>query len=211
MSTMLDGLLGADLQGKIARELEIMKNAATTGSMDTLAEVHEDEQWENLAPSPQPRLPRVDEPDDIEVELLGGRDPSAPGREAWKNWQALSPQVQKALVRAHGVPETLRMKVWPHLLRVQALQKSSKSYPALQRVQLDAADAQVLAVDIPRTFPEIDRFQEQVVADQLTRMCYALSVARKEGYCQGLNFVAGTFLVLLGYAEEISFWCCLAM
>ena len=39
-------MLGGDLAEKLKNELEILKNAAATGSMDALVEVHEEEEWE---------------------------------------------------------------------------------------------------------------------------------------------------------------------
>uniref|UniRef100_A0A7S2W736 Uncharacterized protein n=1 Tax=Rhizochromulina marina TaxID=1034831 RepID=A0A7S2W736_9STRA len=45
-------LLGGDLRNALNRELEIMKEAATTGTLDALVEVHEDEQWEQHKPPP---------------------------------------------------------------------------------------------------------------------------------------------------------------
>lgn len=60
-------------------------------------------------------------------------------------------------------------------------------------------------VDLERTFPGEDFYQDPEIIEQLRRVCTAYTIRNPEiGYCQGFNFIVGRFLQLM--SEEEAFW-----
>jgi len=60
-------------------------------------------------------------------------------------------------------------------------------------------------VDLTRTFPGEDEYQNKEMIEKLRRVCKAYSVRNPEiGYCQGFNFIVGRFLKIM--SEEEAFW-----
>lgn len=87
-----------------------------------------------------------------------------------------------------------------------------RGYAALREAPIHPNFANIIDLDVPRTFPENHHFQTSTMAPKLTNICHALAAARPTmGYCQGLNFIAGTFLLLLNADEEACFWAALAL
>lgn len=63
------------------------------------------------------------------------------------------------------------------------------------------AYSSIIQIDVPRTFPELKIFDEEV-QQQLSRILVAYSNYQPEvGYCQGMNFVAGLLLLVSGFNE----------
>jgi hypothetical protein len=64
--------------------------------------------------------------------------------------------------------------------------------------------------DINRTF-HVDRFLEKSGLQELTNVLEALSFINTEiGYCQGMNFIAGTLIYIFD-SDEKAFWAFLAL
>ena len=62
-----------------------------------------------------------------------------------------------------------------------------------------------IAKDVPRTFPGHAQLDSLPMRRALERVLRAFAVAKPSvGYCQGMNFIAGVFLLLM--EEEAAFW-----
>jgi len=60
-------------------------------------------------------------------------------------------------------------------------------------------------VDLERTFPGEDFYNDSEIIEQLRRVCVAYTIRNPEiGYCQGFNFIVGRFLQIM--CEEEAFW-----
>ncbi|KAF8821211.1 TBC domain-containing protein [Cardiosporidium cionae] len=128
----------------------------------------------------------------------------------------------KGLIRK-GVPVQLRSTVWTHCLGSDILQTKNPKVLAATSV-LDKATADQIELDIPRTFPnnkvvgldteledflnngdDIIRYKNHTGEDCLRRVLRAFAAYKPHiGYCQSLNFIAGTLLLVL--PEELAFW-----
>jgi hypothetical protein len=106
-----------------------------------------------------------------------------------------------------GIPDCLRFKVWPILGETWKL-KQQFHYP--YQALLDSEHAPALddiKLDVSRTFPNHKLFIEELGIGQesLKNVLKAVSITHSRmGYCQGLNFVAGTFLMYL--SDEEAYW-----
>jgi hypothetical protein len=71
----------------------------------------------------------------------------------------------------------------------------------LQTLPYEAAST--IAKDVPRSFPEYDYFSRQGGKADLEKVLHAYAACDPEvGYCQGLNFLAGTILLYCPDAQE---------
>jgi len=120
----------------------------------------------------------------------------------------------KRLVR-RGVPIAFRPTVWMHVSLANVHKRSFPLmyYSSLLRrtdgpdSELDANVADDIEKDVDRTFPEHDYFRdlEGEGISGLRRILRAYAIHNPEvGYCQALNFLAGTMLLYL--PEENAFW-----
>lgn len=99
--------------------------------------------------------------------------------------------VLKRFIRK-GVPSSLRPEMWLKSSSAY-LQKQRQPdlYQKLLKCSYDKETADQIRVDLPRTFPE-NIFFDQYKAS-LFNVLIAYSLNNKDvGYCQGLNYIAGT-------------------
>ena len=118
----------------------------------------------------------------------------------------------KLLVR-RGVPIAFRPTVWMHISLASVHRRTfpANYYSALlgraSTAELDANVAEDIEKDVDRTFPEHEYFQnlqgEGISGLRRILRAYALHNPQV-GYCQALNFIAGTMLLYL--SEEDAFW-----
>ncbi|CAK9101795.1 Rab GTPase-activating protein 1-like [Durusdinium trenchii] len=115
-----------------------------------------------------------------------------------------------------GVPESLRSEaggvwsgswamVWRTLLRARAAEIDAQDFPPLSDVELDPKVSRQIELDLPRrlvTFPEIPHFDlpKQQKMEQILRS-YAYHEPQI-GYCQGMNYIAGVLLLVLGNVAD---------
>ncbi|WFD00184.1 GTPase-activating protein [Malassezia yamatoensis] len=135
-----------------------------------------------------------------------------------------SDEVNLADLRAlawNGIPEALRPIVWPLLLgylpatashRVATLERKRSEYAKgveramAQGIQnLDRAIWHQIRIDVPRTNPGIQLWQQETTQRALERLLYVWAVRHPaSGYVQGINDLATPFfqVFLSGYIEE---------
>ncbi|CDJ59425.1 TBC domain-containing protein, putative [Eimeria maxima] len=119
----------------------------------------------------------------------------------WEAYLASNPCFEdrrplKRLVR-RGIPDHLRGRVWAFFLGADALLDSDpKAFERLQMAQLPVDVSGQIELDLPRTFPNNKRFRCSGGICALRRVLRGFAAARPGvGYCQGLNFLAGTLLL----------------
>uniref|UniRef100_A0A7S3D0Z2 Rab-GAP TBC domain-containing protein n=1 Tax=Palpitomonas bilix TaxID=652834 RepID=A0A7S3D0Z2_9EUKA len=116
----------------------------------------------------------------------------------------------KKLIRG-GVPGPLRAKVWMNVSGANAIRASSKlSYIDYchSDSNKDGTILKQIDLDVPRTFTDRDDFCEKDGAMQKSLRRVLVAYANRNtglGYCQGLNFLAGGFLIA-ALSEEEAFW-----
>lgn len=97
-----------------------------------------------------------------------------------------------------GIPDDLRPEIWKFLTKSQSL-------PLLYSRLLGSIDpgvAESIRKDLARTFPNSTQFNQE----SLYNVLQAYSLFDIEiGYCQGMSFVAGIFLLVMK-DEEDAFW-----
>ena len=126
---------------------------------------------------------------DIEFE---SRLAAQPDLSKWK------PGLLKKACR-NGLPSGRRKQVWLTMLRVQQASQNSSYSDLLANGEIDSKLARVIQADLRRTFPACSHFKDERVLVKLRNVLFAFAVSHKEvGYCQGLNFVCGVLLLVLG-------------
>ena len=96
-----------------------------------------------------------------------------------------------------GIPDCLRGKVWVKLAR---LDKNLKDFPFEYKSLKEKPSESLheILLDVNRTFPNHPFSRSQLGQQSLTSVLTALSLSfTGMGYCQGLNFLAGTFLLYM--------------
>ena len=77
------------------------------------------------------------------------------------------------------------------------IENYDRSFPNPNDHQID--------VDLERTYPGEDFFNDPEIIEQLRKVCVAYTIRNPEiGYCQGFNFIVGRFLQIM--CEEEAFW-----
>ncbi|CAB3405365.1 unnamed protein product [Caenorhabditis bovis] len=109
-----------------------------------------------------------------------------------------------------GVPEKLRIVVWPRLLGGERMRVEKKDvYSELVlRARLVSKDIKQIDLDINRTYRDHLAFRKRYDVKQksLLNVLAAYSMYNTEvGYCQGMSQIAALFLMYLD--EEDAFWC----
>lgn len=107
-----------------------------------------------------------------------------------------------------GVPLNLRKKIW---LQTTGCKNLIEQHPSLYRdlfrneENFDRHVAESIKIDLPRTFPDNIYFDKYKI--QLYNVLIAFATHNPVvGYCQGLNYIAGLLLIVMGGDEEASFW-----
>lgn len=93
-----------------------------------------------------------------------------------------------------GVPSSMRPEVW--LKSSSAFvhrQRQPDLYQKLLKCSYDKETADQIRVDLPRTFPENIYFDQYKTSLFNVLITYSLN-NKDVGYCQGLNYIAGTIL-----------------
>eukprot|EP00397_Hematodinium_sp_SG-2012_P020535 GEMP01021160.1.p1 GENE.GEMP01021160.1~~GEMP01021160.1.p1 ORF type:complete len:325 (+),score=43.79 GEMP01021160.1:292-1266(+) len=102
-----------------------------------------------------------------------------------------------------GVPQEYRWEVWK-----AAADLDSRIIPgAFDRYSvMENQWTHLISMDVPRTFPGYDGFTPER-QDELRQILNAYANLNSEvGYCQGMNFVAGLFLMVPGASADEAFW-----
>eukprot|EP00927_Polykrikos_kofoidii_P050740 TRINITY_DN44620_c0_g1_i1.p1 TRINITY_DN44620_c0_g1~~TRINITY_DN44620_c0_g1_i1.p1 ORF type:complete len:367 (+),score=48.37 TRINITY_DN44620_c0_g1_i1:159-1259(+) len=98
-----------------------------------------------------------------------------------------------------GIPSRFRWQVWKAAVGVQD-DGAPTNFDELSC--RENAWTERIAVDIGRTFPELESFDE-VQQQRLLRVLNAYANYKPEvGYCQGVNFVAGLLLLVSDHEQE---------
>eukprot|EP00742_Colponemidia_sp_Colp-10_P002756 GILJ01002946.1.p1 GENE.GILJ01002946.1~~GILJ01002946.1.p1 ORF type:complete len:386 (+),score=35.62 GILJ01002946.1:67-1158(+) len=124
----------------------------------------------------------------------------------WTKFQAKHPAIAKRRIRK-GIPECLRGLMWQVLANSRTY---SAQNPGLYQQLLQEKEAPVEADilrDVHRTFPKHILFRERHGSGQtsLLNVLRSFSIYNPEvGYCQGMGFITGLFLIYM--SEEDSFW-----
>ncbi|KHJ96259.1 TBC domain protein [Oesophagostomum dentatum] len=109
-----------------------------------------------------------------------------------------------------GIPEKLRMTIWPRLLGAVEMKEARPDvyYQLLMRARLVSKDIKQIDLDINRTYRDHISFRRRydVKQQSLLNVLAAYSMYNTEvGYCQGMSQIAALFLMYLD--EEDTFWC----
>ncbi|KAL6733673.1 hypothetical protein Aduo_004300 [Ancylostoma duodenale] len=109
-----------------------------------------------------------------------------------------------------GIPEKLRMKIWPRLLGAFEMKEARPDVyqQLLIRARLVSKDIKQIDLDINRTYRDHISFRRRydVKQQSLLNVLAAYSMYNTEvGYCQGMSQIAALFLMYLD--EEDTFWC----
>ncbi|CAD6190252.1 unnamed protein product [Caenorhabditis auriculariae] len=109
-----------------------------------------------------------------------------------------------------GIPEKLRLVVWPRLLGAERMREEKKDVymNLLLRARLVSKDIKQIDLDINRTYRDHLAFRKRYDVKQksLLNVLAAYSMYNTEvGYCQGMSQIVALFLMYLD--EEDAFWC----
>lgn len=111
----------------------------------------------------------------------------------------MSPSYKKLKSRVRkGIPDAWRGRVWIELLQPHFDENMAK-YPYLIDVELSELTTEDIEKDLERTFPRHEMFCHGGVGqDSLRRVLRAYANVDPEvGYCQGMSFIAGLFLMYM--------------
>lgn len=178
---------------------------------------------DNLTPPPPPITHSDDDDDDplphppvtnppISPHRYTDTNPQYPHRTTKWNamlaaWDDTRPHVLRRRLRK-GIPTPQRAAVWLRLASVGAqLQNHPGAYQRFLQEPL-TPKAEVIERDIHRTFPGHPWLAGEEGQAALRRVLLAYAVYDPTtGYCQGMNFIAGLLLTVLGEGrEEEAFW-----
>eukprot|EP00922_Rhytidocystis_sp_ex-Travisia-forbesii_P061851 GHVS01091607.1.p1 GENE.GHVS01091607.1~~GHVS01091607.1.p1 ORF type:complete len:535 (-),score=67.13 GHVS01091607.1:797-2380(-) len=109
-----------------------------------------------------------------------------------------------------GIPDSRRCYIWKMLLLGESSFSSPEHYEMLA-TSASVHDAEI-GRDVGRTYPDIEMFRGKLSEGQvkLGRLLRACSLQLQDvGYCQGMNFIAATLLLL--FDEPTAFECMLAL
>ncbi|KAG5465934.1 hypothetical protein CUR178_00649 [Leishmania enriettii] len=131
------------------------------------------------------------------------------------NWDNVTPKKLKKYCR-RGVPQSLRYIVWQQLLQSRQMKEQYPGlYMRLRSEPLSSRDLEdVIERDLHRTFPTNRLFcagessQGQQILRNILR-AYA-NYNTDVGYCQGMGFLAATFILQVE-EEEDAFWTFVAL
>lgn len=109
-----------------------------------------------------------------------------------------------------GIPEKLRIVIWPRLLGAERMKHERRDMYSelLLRARLVSKDIKQIDLDINRTYRDHLAFRKRYDVKQksLLNVLAAYSMYNTEvGYCQGMSQIAALFLMYLD--EEDAFWC----
>ncbi|XP_053990701.1 growth hormone-regulated TBC protein 1-like isoform X2 [Hylaeus volcanicus] len=116
--------------------------------------------------------------------------------------------LSKRLIR-RGIPDDLRSEAWSYLLGSYELlcRLPSRYTEYVKKAEYSTTidTLKQIEMDVTRTFPTHAFYQTSQGIGHLRNVLRAFSVHNPEiNYCQGLNFLAGVFLLYM--KEDIAFW-----
>lgn len=120
----------------------------------------------------------------------------------WSNYLKRKPQWIREMIRG-GVPVHFRPLVWQCLAKVES---STAKEKFAEFMKMTSPCEKVIRRDISRTYPEHEFFKEKhgIGQERLFNVIKAYSLYDREvGYCQGIAFIVGLFLMHM--PEEESF------
>jgi len=127
-----------------------------------------------------------------------------------KNWGKYEASEKLKRRIRKGIPDSVRALVWAAFVGINP---KIKEQPNLYRTLLarESEHSDTISRDINRTFPEHILFRDEnssgksMGREALFNVLKAYSIYDREvGYCQGMGFIAGIFLMYM--SEEESFW-----
>eukprot|EP00439_Symbiodinium_sp_Y106_P072796 s955_g13.t1 len=122
------------------------------------------------------------------------------------DWSSLPKNTLKALLRK-GVPHEHRPELWWSILGCEAERlRSPVSFRQYLEEPVDSATAETIERDLPRTFPNHQKFRCAAGRAELRNVLRAFSRrCPAVRYCQGMNFIAA-LLLIVSQDEERAFW-----
>ncbi|OLP91465.1 TBC1 domain family member 2A [Symbiodinium microadriaticum] len=122
------------------------------------------------------------------------------------DWSSLPKNTLKALLRK-GVPHEHRPELWWSILGCEAERlRSPVSFQQYLEEPVDSATAETIERDLPRTFPNHQKFRCAAGRAELRNVLRAFSRrCPAVRYCQGMNFIAA-LLLIVSQDEERAFW-----
>ncbi|EAS03440.1 rab-GTPase-TBC domain protein (macronuclear) [Tetrahymena thermophila SB210] len=132
-----------------------------------------------------------------------------------EKWRKMLPNIEQLIQSKNeklktrirkGIPDGIRLKVWPHLGQIEALKKKyiNQGYNYLIK-QADFPYETDIDADLNRTFPNHQLFRDQknTGIESLKNVLKAVSLTHEDmGYCQGLNFIAAAFMIYINDEES---------
>jgi len=101
-----------------------------------------------------------------------------------------------------GIPPRYRGRIWRNMIGIQSKTSQFLSYSDLFELPRQEETVYQIKLDVPRTFPNIE---DPSFNEKLGQVLIAYSLRNpKLGYCQSMNFIAGTLLLFM--EEEAAFW-----
>lgn len=123
------------------------------------------------------------------------------------NWDSLVKNSRSIIIKSlrRDIPTKYKPTVWKLLLNIENVKrKANFTYKSLNKD--NSSDSRIISVDVPRTFCSTIPLVSEICYKQLSNILNAYSnVDPDVGYTQGMNFIAGFFLIFL--SEEDAFWC----
>jgi hypothetical protein len=99
-----------------------------------------------------------------------------------------------------GLPDSLRGLIWSKLSRISLIPVKFNDFIQVKDPVLDE-----ISLDVSRTFPNHSFLKENIGKSSITLILAAISRSFPSmGYCQGLNFIAGTLSMFLD--DEVKFF-----
>ncbi|KAL4797960.1 hypothetical protein BDV19DRAFT_357663 [Aspergillus venezuelensis] len=145
-------------------------------------------------------MPEVSLADGEMVGISGLGNKGKVGRAKWREFRALV---------LGGIPVTLRSKIWSECSGASSMRVPGYYDDLVKGVGGSEPDASVMAqidMDINRTLTDNVFFRKGPGVEKLKEVLLAYSRRNPEvGYCQGMNLIAGSLLLITPTAED-TFW-----
>ncbi|KAL4960830.1 TBC domain-containing protein [Aspergillus stella-maris] len=145
-------------------------------------------------------MPEVSLADGEMVGISGLGNKGKVGRAKWREFRALV---------LGGIPVTLRSKIWSECSGASSMRVPGYYDDLVKGIGGSEPDASVVAqidMDINRTLTDNVFFRKGPGVEKLKEVLLAYSRRNPEvGYCQGMNLIAGSLLLITPTAED-TFW-----
>ncbi|CAK88464.1 unnamed protein product (macronuclear) [Paramecium tetraurelia] len=133
-----------------------------------------------------------------------------------EKWRKMIPKIPQLMANndsklksrlRKGIPEGIRMLIWPCLAEIDQMKiQAKRTYKELVESQEISPHDSQITLDVMRTFQTNDLIKMDTITSQsLFTVLRAISLTFQDmGYCQGLNYLAGSFLLLMN--DELVYW-----